>query len=286
MNDRRTGILALIGLLILVGLNVAYKTQPDPQKVDDTTEEVLAQTQWVGRLAPDFELPLMDGTKVSLADRIGHQIIVLNFWTTWCPPCRAEMPELTRFMARHGNSPILLLGIDVAENQDTVATFLKANPLPYPIGIDQRSTIQIAYGISSYPTTVVIGPDGRILLYETSAIMNADVALDPTISAALKKLQAGPNISKADYLAKLKLEPPPRRKRSEEEKENPLEGRALRIANTMPCPCGCSDTVSACGCATAKKIKAKLKANQFGNKTDAEIMTSLNKEFCMKGMGS
>lgn len=286
LNERRMRFFALAGVLALLGFNVAYKSRPERKEIDEASQDIVARAQWIGRLAPNFELSLMDGKTVSLADLVGKKIVILNFWATWCAPCRAEMPELNRYVKANSSRPIDLIGIDAAETPETVAAFLRGHPVSFPVGIDGNRAIQAAYEVKSYPTTVVIGADGRVLLYETNAIQNAEVSLDAVVRPGLDGLKGGRTVTKEAYLEKLKTEPAPRRRGSAKTAEERLEGRAKRIADVMPCPCGCSDRVAGCGCQTSRKIKEKLRADRFGDKTDTAIMEELNKEFCMKGMGS
>ncbi len=131
-------------------------------------------------------------------------------------------------------------------------------------------------------TTILIGADGRVKLYETGAIANANVTFDATVKAELEALTAGRVVTREAYLAAVAAAPPPAA--APRSDAVVLTGRALRIAQAMPCPCGCDDQVVACNCKTADGIKAKLAAGDFGDKTDAQIMEALNQEFCMKGM--
>jgi cytochrome c biogenesis protein CcmG/thiol:disulfide interchange protein DsbE len=284
LDERRVGIFALVGALALVGLNIGFKDVPDRKQVEQTAESLLDQRRWLGRYAPQFELTLTDGRHLSVGDLAGKKVLILNFWATWCGPCRKEMPELDRYAKSMASADVVLIGIDVEESSATVAAFLKENPVSFPIGIDAKGEIARAYGVTSYPTTVVVGVDGRVALYETSAILNANVSLDDVVRSGLEGLRKGRGVSKETYLKGQETERPTPRAVTKESGD--LEGRAKRIAENMPCPCGCDDKLSVCTCATAKKVKAALRKDAFGDKADAAIMEELNKQYCMKGMGS
>jgi thiol-disulfide isomerase/thioredoxin len=268
--------------LPLAGLHVAFKQQPDATDVGRLRNAFTRPTEWQGKLAPDFELELLDGTRFKLADHVGHEVVVLNFFATWCGPCKAEMPELARFQVERQGQPFRLLGVDAEEKRDLVLAFVRDLPVPFPVGIDASGDLQKSFGVDSYPTTIVIGADGRIQLYQAGAILNADVALASAVDKSLALVQGRAGVSKDAYLAALKAErpkaPPPK------PGEPTLEARAQQIAATMDCPCGCSDTLAKCTCSTARKAKAKLASLPLEGRHDADVKQELNREFCMKGM--
>jgi thiol-disulfide isomerase/thioredoxin len=232
-----------------------------------------APSRWHGRLAPDVELPTLDGGRYRLSDDVGKRVVILNFFATWCGPCRAEMPELERYQRQAGDT-VRLVGVDAQEARDLVAAFIDEMKTTFPVVIDD-GVVQRRYGVDSFPTTVVIGADGRIKLYEVGMIANTDVALRGLVDRERSLIASGRGISGAGYRAGL-----------------PAAGtaagpatRAERIAAAMPCPCGCADqTVANCGCRTAKGIKARLATGGLEGRSDAAVMEALNREFCMKGM--
>jgi len=193
-----------------------------------------------------------------------------------------EMPELQRFQRAHASEDVVLIGIDVQEKDEVVKEYARTLNLTFSIGVDGPGAIGRQYDVDGFPTTVVIGADGRVKQYETGAIANADVALAPIVASEIAELRAGRGTTAAAYRAALAAEPAPSKNQNEE--DAPLQGRAKRIADAMPCPCGCSDKVSACGCSTSKGIKARLAKGGYDDRTDVEVMQELNKEFCMKPM--
>src|ERR1700730_18063927 len=94
------------------------------------------------------------GGRFQLSENIGKKIIVLNFFATWCDPCREEMPELNAYFHAHKAEAFLLLGSDAEEKQDRVGAFLTDLKIDFPAGVD-AGTIQKQYGISAFPTTVL-----------------------------------------------------------------------------------------------------------------------------------
>jgi len=181
-------------------------------------------------------------------------------------------------------SPVTLIGIDADEKSPVVEAFIREFKVTFPVGIDDSHEIQRLYGVNSYPTTVLIGVDGRVQLYEVGPISNADIAFDTFITDNMKKLAEGEVVSAEDFLAGVDLEDYDEVVEEKKKDDLELEGRALKIAKNMDCVCGCSKMVDECSCSTAKKIKKKLKAGGLEGRTDVEIVESLNAEFCMKEM--
>jgi peroxiredoxin len=118
-----------------------------------------------GSVAPDFELPDIEGEIVRLRDYRGRPV-VLNFWATWCAPCRLEMPELQRAQADYdaetgGNGPVVLT-INQEEGAEQVGEFFDEVGLTLPALLDSNADVGVAYGAFFLPTTVIIGPDGIV----------------------------------------------------------------------------------------------------------------------------
>ena len=290
MSDRVWWTLSAALAVALISIQLAIKPGFDPQQVRAAADAFAVSTEWRGRVAEDFELPLRDGSTFRLADHIGREAIVLNFFATWCQPCRAEMPELQYYVKKMkgDGKPFVLLAIDAQETPAQVDAFVRRLDLGFPVGIDGDGALMKRYGVEAFPTTVVIGADGRIKLYQAGAISNAEVAFDPVLPQEFAALAArDPAVRRQDYLTALKDQAPPRARAEAPVKDTtdePLSGRALSIAEAMPCPCGCADRVVACNCHTAKSIKARLREGVDSKLTDAEVMQRLNAEFCMKGM--
>lgn len=139
------------------------------------------------RSAPDFELTLLDGSTWRLADHRG-QVVVVNFWASWCEPCKAEMPAFQQVAARSGDD-VAFIGVGSKMDRDADARrFVDVAGVTYPIGRDiagddrARGTIEQAYGVIGYPATFFIAPDGTISRVEMGPL---DVSrLETYIAAA------------------------------------------------------------------------------------------------------
>ena len=114
----------------------------------------------IGYIAPDFQLTALDNETIQLAQQQGKPII-LNFWATWCGPCRAEMPALQRISAEFQNTA-LVIGVNQAEQFAPVSDFAAEFGITYPILLDQNNAISRLYRVRSLPTTYFIDSNGVI----------------------------------------------------------------------------------------------------------------------------
>jgi peroxiredoxin len=115
-------------------------------------------------LAPTFELDTIAGESVNLADFRG-QPVILNFWASWCPPCRAEMPDFQQAWQEYSDSDLIILSVN-ATHQDTlpeIERFIELNDLAFPILLDTSGTVSSTYQIRALPTTFLIDREGVIL---------------------------------------------------------------------------------------------------------------------------
>lgn len=111
--------------------------------------------------APDFNLQGEDGKWYKLSDMRG-KVVVINFWATWCPPCRYEMPALERLWKKVKNKNIIILGLNVGEDADTIFEFTGTYPMSFPIPMDIDGKVIEQYPIKGLPTTYVINPQGMV----------------------------------------------------------------------------------------------------------------------------
>ena len=122
-----------------------------------------------GSLAPDFALPDLAGETVRLSDFAGRPVI-LNFWATWCAPCRVEMPELARAAADYAAAGVVVLPINQEETAEQVREFYDEVGLDLPALLDSKADVGLAYGAFFLPSTVIVGPDGIISAYHRGII--------------------------------------------------------------------------------------------------------------------
>ena len=132
--------------------NTAENYTPPP-------EEEVGLTQ--GDYAPDFELALLNGEKAKLSDFRGQKIM-LNFWATWCPPCRAEMPDMQEVFEEN---EIMILAVNLTETEpgiNNVESFVEDFGLTFPIMLDEDIEVANLYQIQPIPTSFMIDSEGRI----------------------------------------------------------------------------------------------------------------------------
>jgi peroxiredoxin len=152
-----------VGIVIIFGLpKVPTQEVIVPQPVSEETPEASPEVGLaVGNLAPGFTLFDLEGDQISLADYRG-QVVLLNFWATWCAPCRVEMPTFQSFYERYQSQDFVVLGIDFDESEDTVRQFAQDLGIGFPLLLDPGGEIQALYNIRGYPSSVFIRPDGTI----------------------------------------------------------------------------------------------------------------------------
>ena len=110
--------------------------------------------------APDFELVDVDGDKHRLSDYRGKPLII-NFWATWCPPCREEMPSMNRAW-RKVKDDVSMLAINVGEDEDTIFIFSADYPIDFPVLLDRSGDVIREWPVKGLPTTFVLDREGNI----------------------------------------------------------------------------------------------------------------------------
>ena len=116
---------------------------------------------WTGGATPALELADMKGVRHRLADYRG-KVVLVNFWATWCVPCRDEMPSIERLRASLDARRFAVLAINLAEPESRIQKFLDAVPLGFPVLLDRDAKIARAWQAKLLPATYIVGPDGAI----------------------------------------------------------------------------------------------------------------------------
>jgi peroxiredoxin len=150
--------LALIGIL----LQTRGQTAPAAdQALDIPTNPPYSGPARVGAAMRDFTLKDINGKQVKLSDFSGREVLI-NTWATWCPPCKAEMPDLNAFYEKHKDSGFIILGINAGESRDLAAGFANQLNLSFPILLDSDEYVVDSLGIRDFPTSILVGRDGKI----------------------------------------------------------------------------------------------------------------------------
>ncbi len=114
-----------------------------------------------GGPAPQFTLGSREGKDVSLAQFHG-QVVMLNFWASWCGPCRQEMPLLEGIYKKYGKMGFVLLGVNVEPDSQAAQEWLKQTPVSFPILFDKDSKVSKLYEVAGMPSTVIIDRSGKV----------------------------------------------------------------------------------------------------------------------------
>ncbi len=111
--------------------------------------------------APDFTLRSVGGTNLRLAEQRG-QVVMINFWATWCTPCLQEMPHLSRLYERYRSSGFVLLGVNIDDDPRAAAALATKLGLRFPVLLDTDKKVSRIYDMSAMPATLLIDRDGRV----------------------------------------------------------------------------------------------------------------------------
>lgn len=115
----------------------------------------------IGQVAPNFTLKNLNGEEVSLEDYRGKNVIV-NFWASWCPPCRQEMPDFQDFYEDYKDDDFTILAVNVQESKATASKFIEENGYSFPVLLDSTGEIAITYMVSGIPTSYILDKEGVI----------------------------------------------------------------------------------------------------------------------------
>jgi len=161
LKNKTIAILAPFFLFIFLFIY----TQTQKESITEETIPVLTQTGIKeGQSAPDFELKTQDGKSIKLSDYRGQKVL-LNFWASWCPPCKKEIPDLNEFYSEHKMEKITILSVNMTyseKNKQTIQAFQDMYKIRYPVVLDQTGTIAGLYKIITIPTSYFIDSNGII----------------------------------------------------------------------------------------------------------------------------
>lgn len=138
-----------------VAIQSAEAETPPPTPTEETGIEL-------GDLAPDFRLPGLALKEITLSEHRGHRVL-LNFFTSWCVPCRKEMPGVQSQYEKHDKHDWMVIGISIQEPTGDVVAFRDELGLTFPLALDTRGRVAYEYAVQGTPTNITIDREGRII---------------------------------------------------------------------------------------------------------------------------
>ena len=153
--------LSAIALLAVCTVLLTWRAKKLEASLRDRNET----SALVGKAAPDFALPSLDGQRVELADYRGRKKLVVSFWASWCGPCKMEMPALVDFYKQHRQDAdkFELVAISIDEERADAEDFATKQKLPFPVLFDPHSQAADAYGVEGIPFLFVIDENGKVV---------------------------------------------------------------------------------------------------------------------------
>lgn len=153
---RNAWILGLLAIMVAIMITA-------PRFLKPRHRGGLPTTAVAGHVAPDFELKDLSGKMVKLSDFRG-KAVVLNFWATWCPPCKTEIPWFEDLQNKYGNQGLAVVGVALDDSSDAdIAQFAKDMKMNYPVLLGKEETSDLYGGVEALPTTFYIDRSGKII---------------------------------------------------------------------------------------------------------------------------
>lgn len=159
---------ALILLIAVLGLLLVQACASSSQAVPGGQRGAIAGIN-VGQIAPDFTLSDLDGNALSLSDSRG-KVVFINFWATWCPPCRAEMPEIEAVYQEYKDKGVVVIGVDIQETTDQVRNSVQQGGYSWTFAIDSSGAVANTYRITAIPTSFFIDRQGIVRVVNVGAM--------------------------------------------------------------------------------------------------------------------
>lgn len=156
----------IVTVAVLIGVTLWFNLTSDNKTVA------------VGDEAVDFQLTTLEGEKIRLSEITGDgKGVILNFWGTWCKPCREEMPDMNDVYTSDNNDDYEIIAVNVAENEQQIKQFLSGldSDLEFTIAMDQSRDVTEAYNIGPLPTTIAVNKDGTVVKKQEYQLTHDDI---------------------------------------------------------------------------------------------------------------
>ena len=181
-----TVLVSLLAALVLLNTQCSPASTSSPKPA--TGDKPVTTGTNIGNLAPDFELQSLDGETVSLSGLRGKPVLI-NFWASWCGPCREEMPFLQEILEgkKWSSKGLLILTVNIAEPPITVKRFMKVNQLSLPVLLDNDRNVAQEYNIRGIPATFFVDKSGIIRDRVIGAFPNKSAIEKRLINSIIEK---------------------------------------------------------------------------------------------------
>jgi thiol-disulfide isomerase/thioredoxin len=221
-------------------------TPPEGRPLESAGEAAVVQLLKEPVPVADFSLTDLDGRTIASADLRG-KVVLVNFWATWCPPCRAEIPDLIKLQEKYGDK-LVVLGISEDEVPPAeVKAFAIEQKMNYPIAMTTPQLSKVFRGVSALPTTFVIDRDGKLEQRHVGMLNAEQVELEAQVLAGLNK---NARVDRVEDPARARLENAAQATSIpgvDLAKLTPAKRtEAIKALNADDCTCGCGLTVAEC----------------------------------------
>ena len=174
---------AYIALAALILLAIAPSAAQAQSQDDEVAKTTIVKK---GDKAPDFTVEMVDGSKIQLS-KLKGKVVLVNFWATWCPPCREELKHVQKQIIDHfKGKDFVFLPISRGEKKEVVEAFRKKMNYTFPMGLDPKQSIYKLYAQNYIPRNFVVGKDGKVIYLSVGYTPEEFAEMIATINAALK----------------------------------------------------------------------------------------------------
>ncbi len=178
-------VLVLAGIVFLAGYLTIPATQSSLSRTGQTAQAKTAKAGPYGQYG--FSLATVDGKLVDLTDYHG-QVTLVNFWATWCGPCRLETPALVRMQKKYGDQGFAVIGVAVQSEEEGVKEFVQEYSVPYAVVVDTDSEVSSRYRLFAVPTSFLFSSEGK--LHHTFTGFVREGELEGQLETLLRKSEA------------------------------------------------------------------------------------------------